>query len=169
MPHPLVDQLRFTRSEWVRAFEGVTPTEAERRFGPVNSIAWLIGHLAWHEQINWLQRAQGRTLVREVERFGFGEPGSAAMLDEVWRAWHAITGTADPYLDTLTSERLLTHFEVNGVAHRESVGTTLRRLTYHYWYHLGESQAIRQLLGHTELPVFVGDINRAPYRPETAP
>lgn len=41
MPHPLVDQLRFTRSEWVRAFEGVTPTEAERRFGPVNSIAWL--------------------------------------------------------------------------------------------------------------------------------
>lgn len=58
MPHPLVDQLRFTRSEWVRAFEGVTPAEAERR---------------------------------------------------------------------------------------------------------------RQLLGHTELPVFVGNLNRAPYRPETAP
>jgi len=37
----------------------------------------------------------------------------------------------------------------------------------HYWYHLGESQAIRQLLGHTDLPQFVGDIRGGgPYRPE---
>jgi hypothetical protein len=37
----------------------------------------------------------------------------------------------------------------------------------HYWYHIGESMAIRQLLGHTGLPDFVGDIDgAAPYRPE---
>jgi hypothetical protein len=44
----------------------------------------------------------------------------------------------------------------------------LRRVTYHYWFHLGESQAIRQMLGHRDLPAFVGDINSAPYAPETA-
>jgi hypothetical protein len=40
----------------------------------------------------------------------------------------------------------------------------LRRVTYHYWYHTGESQAIRQLLGHKNLPEFVGAIHdQAPY------
>ncbi len=35
------------------------------------------------------------------------------------------------------------------------------------WYHLGESQAIRQMLGHTHLPIFVGAIHdEAPYIPE---
>ena len=38
---------------------------------------------------------------------------------------------------------------------------------YHYWYHNGENQAIRQQLGHKKLPVFVGNLDdRAPYRPE---
>jgi hypothetical protein len=36
------------------------------------------------------------------------------------------------------------------------------------WYHLGESQAIRQMLGHRDLPAFVGNINSAPYAPEAA-
>ena len=39
------------------------------------------------------------------------------------------------------------------------------RMTYHYWYHTGENAAIRQALGHTGLPDFVGDIDtEAPYR-----
>jgi hypothetical protein len=40
-------------------------------------------------------------------------------------------------------------------------------MTYHYWYHLGEALAVRQMLGHRDLPDFVGDIDsQAPYRPE---
>jgi hypothetical protein len=36
-----------------------------------------------------------------------------------------------------------------------------------YWYHLGEALAICQMLGHTDLPDFVGDIDSlAPYIPE---
>jgi hypothetical protein len=43
----------------------------------------------------------------------------------------------------------------------------MRRITYHYWYHIGEIQAIRQMLGHKDLPEYVGDIeSEAPYRPE---
>jgi hypothetical protein len=48
MPHPLVTQLRFTRSEFRRAIDGVTAEEAARRFGPINPIAWITGHLSWH-------------------------------------------------------------------------------------------------------------------------
>ena len=32
----------------------------------------------------------------------------------------------------------------------------LLRVTYHYWYHTGEAAAVRQLLGHVDLPEFVG-------------
>jgi hypothetical protein len=40
------------------------------------------------------------------------------------------------------------------------------RTIYHYWYHLGEALAIRQVLGHTDLPDFVGNIDdEAPYQP----
>ena len=64
---------------------------------------------------------------------------------------------------------MTTFMMVNGKPHRESVGTLVRRMTYHYWYHLGESQAIRQMLGHTDLPGFVGAIGaEAPYIPESA-
>ena len=49
---------------------------------------------------------------------------------------------------------------------RESIGTMLRCSTYYYWYHLGEAHAIRQMLGHTDLPQFVGDMSAALYHPE---
>jgi hypothetical protein len=43
----------------------------------------------------------------------------------------------------------------------------LQRVTYHYWYHIGEGQAVRQLLGHAKLPQFIGNIHvEAPYEPE---
>ena len=43
----------------------------------------------------------------------------------------------------------------------------LMRTIYHYWFHTGEAAAVRQLLGHTGLPEFVGDMSAATYRPET--
>jgi DinB superfamily len=164
MSHPLVDQLRFTRSEWVRGLEGVTAEEAARRFEPMNSIAWIIGHLAWQEQAYWLQRAQGRTVSTLAERCANGAPASTPPLAEVWAAWREVTAAADAYLDGLTSEALQVKWEREPTT--ETAGTKLLRTTYHYWYHLGEAQAIRQLLGHTNLPSFVGDISKTPYRPD---
>ena len=51
MAHPLVDQLRFTRSEWERALEGIPEADGEIRLDPMNSIGWIVFHLAWHEQL----------------------------------------------------------------------------------------------------------------------
>ena len=48
----------------------------------------------------------------------------------------------------------------------ESVGTLLLRNTYHYWFHTGEAYGIRQALGHTGLPDFVGNMSDAAYHPE---
>ena len=91
-------------------------------------------------------------------------------IDEMWAAWHTVTRAADPYLDSLTTEALQGRLTVRGKPDSETVGTRLQRVIYHYWYHIGEGLAIRQLLGHADLPEFVGDIQaRGPYRPEASP
>ena len=47
------------------------------------------------------------------------------------------------------------------------IGTMLRRSTYHYWFHVGVANAIRQLLEHANVRELVGDIAKeAPYRLE---
>ena len=66
MLHPLVVQLRFTRSEFRHALAGLSDADARRRFLPMNCISWNIGHLAWQEQRYWLWRAQGTVLLPHV-------------------------------------------------------------------------------------------------------
>ena len=169
MIHPLVEQLRFARSEFRRALEGVAEEEAIRRFLPMNCISWSVGHLAWQEQRNWLYRGQGLLIRPDVnERFASGGPASTPSLAEVWEAWRAITAAADPWLDGLAVEQLAAPPERAPAGQRVlfTVGSLLLRTTYHYWYHTGENLAIRQLLGHRGLPEFVGNIDEAaPYRP----
>jgi len=167
MTHPLVDQLRFTRSEWLRALDGVSDAEARRRFEPMNCISWMIGHLATQENAYWVLWGQGKELWPDLNKLvGFGSPPSTPPLEEMWAAWQDITQAADTFLESLTPEGLLTHLERNGQSRPESIGTMLYRNIYHYWYHLGEARAVRQLLGHTNLPEFVGDLGiKAPYRP----
>jgi uncharacterized damage-inducible protein DinB len=168
MTHPLVLQLRFTRAEFQRGLEGLTDDEARRRFVPMNCISWNIGHLAWQEQRYFLFYGQGQLPFPDIdERFAYRAPASTPALDDVWSAWQAIAQAADPWLDTLTSERLQGHVIRDGKPTRYIFGSLLQRVIYHYWYHTGENAAIRQSLGHTDLPEFVGDIDsEAPYRPE---
>ena len=165
MVHPLVLQLRFTRSEFRRGLGGITDEEARRRFLPMNCISWNIGHLAWQEQRYWLSRAQGQILLPELdERFAYGAPASSPPLDEMWEAWTLVTKTADSGLDTLTTEKLEEQVIIDGQPTKFIFGSMLYRMIYHYWYHLGENMAIRQMLGHTNLPQFVGSIDKeAPY------
>jgi CTP:molybdopterin cytidylyltransferase MocA len=167
MSHPLVTQLRFTRSELVRCLQGVSDEDARRRIDPMNCISWIVGHLAAQENAFWVLAAQGQRIVPGLnDLVGYGKPASTPPLDEMWAAWRTITAAADRYLDTLTPELLQTHLEWQGKPYPESVGTLLQRNIYHYWFHTGEAHAIRQMLGHGKLPEFVGDMETAVYRPE---
>lgn len=168
LPHPLVDQLRFARSEFMRCLEGVADTDARRRLEPMNCISWIIGHLASQEHTYWVLWAQGKNLAPDLHKLvGWGQPPSTPPLDEMWDAWRTITAAADEFLDTLTFEQLKTHLEWKEKPVRESIGTMLYRNTYHYFFHTGEAHAIRQMLGHPDLPQFVGNMSRAVYRPES--
>jgi uncharacterized damage-inducible protein DinB len=165
-PHPLVDQLRFARSEFVRCLEGVSAEDAVRRLQPMNCISWMVGHLADQEHRYWVLVAQGRDLAPGLnDLVGSGRPASTPPLEDMWVTWRAVTAAADEFLETLTPDELATHLEWKGRSLRESIGTMLQRNLYHYWYHTGEAHAIRQMLGHPDLPQFVGDMSSALYRP----
>ncbi len=168
MTHPLIDQLRFTRSEWLRGLQGVSGEDAGRHFGPMNCISWIVGHLAWHEQRYWLQRAQGMLPFPALnEMFAYGAPMSTPDLDDMLDKWRTVTRVSDPFLDTITTSALQAELLYDGQPVGQSMGSALRRLTYHYWFHTGEIQAIRQMLGQANLPEYVGDIEfEAPYRAE---
>jgi hypothetical protein len=115
-----------------------------------------------------LQRPQNIVLFPTLnEIFAFGAPMSTPSSKEMMKTWHTVVKATEPYLDSLTTDLLLTDLPVNGQSVGQIRGTVMRRITYHYWYHLGEILAIRQMIGATGLPDFVGNIDtEAPYRPE---
>jgi len=167
--HPLILQLRFTRSEFKRGLKGLSEEDAVQRLLPMNCISWNVGHLAWQEQRYFLFYAQGLMPFPEVQQaFSYGAPASTPPLNETMAYWRKITKAADTWLDTLTTVKLQEHvLKQDGTPSERIFGALLQRVIYHYWYHTGENLAIRQMLGHTNLPEFVGNIDdRAPYIPE---
>lgn len=164
MTHPLVEQLRFARAEWLRALQDVPEADGLRRFEPMNSIGWIVGHMAWHEQRYWLTRGMGETPAPVLDEVAAnGGPATTPSLREMRTAWATVTAAADPYLDRLDEAAMVG--SLPGDPPRRH-GDAILRVTYHYWFHIGETLAIRQLLDHPNRPEFVGDIDtRAPYRP----
>jgi len=166
--HPLVNQLRFARSEFLRCLEPVSEADALIRIDSMNCLSWTIGHMANQEHRYWVETAQGKTLIPDLyDRVGYGKPASTPPLEEMWTAWHTITAEADKYLDSVTPEILEGHFQYEGKNYPESIGTMLQRNIYHYWMHTGEARTIREILGHTDLPEYVGNMSNAAYRRES--
>lgn len=167
MTVPLVTQLHFARSEFMRCLEDLTPEDAVRRFLPMNCISWIVGHLANQEHRYWVTTAQGKNFAPALQELvGFGKPASTPPLEEMLATWQTVTATADHFLAALELDQLTTHFTVNGEPVPESIGTMLERNIYHYWFHTGEAHAVRQVLGHLDLPQFVGNLETAIYTPE---
>jgi Protein of unknown function (DUF664). len=167
MAHPRVEQLRFARSEWQRGLSGLSEEDAIRRLLPMNSISWMAGHLAWHERLIWLRRAQGLKVEPVLDAVATGKPASTPSFAEMQSAWVRVVAAADQYLDRLTTTDLELPLEFDDREVRPVIGTQLQTIAYHYWSHIGEASAVRQLLGHTDLPQWVGDIHGlAPYRRE---
>ena len=179
MAHPLVTQLRFARSEFARCLEGISDEDSRKRLLPMNCISWMVGHLAAQEQEYFVFFPKGKVPHPQLNiSHGFGQPAVTPQLADMWQVWDDITGAADTFLDTVTTDQLGTFLEQDTVAvedslfavgqankemlaqesvqSRENIGTRILRTTYHYFFHTGEAHAIRQQLGHPDLPFFVG-------------
>ncbi len=164
--HPLISQLRFARSEFARCISGVSEEEAIRRIHSLNCLSWMVGHLANQESFLWVRCAQGKNLFPELNDLtGFRKPASTPPLEQMKHAWDEITRSADTYLDTLVPALMTSFLQWQGNPLPDNIGTLLMRNTYHYWFHTGQALMVRKLLGHSNLPEFVGDMSVVAYRP----
>jgi len=166
--HPLVLQLRFTRSEFRRAMDGISAEDAVKRIPPMNCVSWTVGHLAWQEQRYFLYFPGGTYVLPEIqEKYRYGAPPSTPPLAEMWSAWERITAAVDQWMDAADVQKLTQTAVKEGKPLETTWGNLLQRVIYHYWYHTGENMAVRKILGHKDLGTFVGNIDEeAPYTPE---
>ena len=85
----------------------------------------------------------------------------------MWGAWDRVIAVADPYLDSLGSADLEFPLPHDGRENAPAAGSQLQRITYHYWSHIGEASAIRQIPPHPAGPVRRRHRGSGAYRRQT--
>lgn len=153
--HHLVEMQHLTRTEFLRGLEGVSDEDARRRVEPMNCISWIIGHVAWQEFAfftDWIHDA-GRERYRP---YPTGSPASQPPLEEVMELWNSACEGANELLHIADEESLRQPImDLGPDTEQEVLGTLIVRNIFHYWSHIGEISAIRQMLGHPNQPQFV--------------
>jgi hypothetical protein len=143
----------FTFSEFERGLEGLTDEEARTRCRKadgteMNAISWIVRHVSiqWRNVGAYAETPDedaARTLLPQVLE---PDPPSLAEALEAWEAAKAanrwMLENEYAFLDTVREG-------ANSV--QEYVGTYLMRTVLHTWFHAGEVNSIRQLLGHPEI------------------
>ena len=115
----------------------------------------------------FLYYGQGLMPFPEVqEAFAYGAPASTPPLRQVLNYWRKITSAADPWLKSLSTQKLQEQV-IKMVSPSSACSATCSSGQSIITGQRSENLAIRQMLGHTGLPDFVGNIDRlAPYTPE---
>jgi hypothetical protein len=154
--HQLAELQHLTRKEFLRGLEGVSDEDAGRRIEPMNCITWIIGHMASQEHAFFVAWPEGREREPEYAAFSWGSPPSQPSLEEVMRLWRATCEAADECLHAVNEEGLRQPVAApDATVEGENLGTRIVRNIFHYWCHIGEISAIRQMLGHERPPQFV--------------
>jgi hypothetical protein len=145
-----------TIREFHRGIEGLTADEVlvrhEKADGSrMNAISWIVAHIASH----W---SNARLLAAGDEPNAPRPPGDGTPPDyrEALALLRAATDDLG-WVGAASEERMSTRYPRLG---DEMVGTFLMRAVLHTWFHTGEINAIRQLLGHPEIR-FVGPFDGA--------
>ena len=150
--HALVQIQHLARKEFARNLGGLSDEDARRRIEPMNSISWIVGHVAHQQHTLFVAWPQGKEIEPQYHPFGYRSPASQPALGEVMALWQASCDEADAWLDAATEESLRGPFISSPEG--ENAGTLLVRNIFHTWCHLGEISSIRQILGHRP-PEFV--------------
>ena len=152
-----IEMARFALSEFERGLTDLTDEEARIRVAKadgtqMNAISWIVGHISSH----WLllaasARQEGRPSSLRPFASGPSADPTPPPLGDVLKLLEDARAATDWVIsadDTLLSRQL-------GPDSGENLGTALLRAFQHTWFHIGEINAIRQILGHPEIG-FVG-------------
>ena len=153
-----IELAEFAIAEFRRGLEGLTPDEARTRVpkagaGEMNAITWIAGHVSTH----WLSvaaLAAGHARPEDAGRFaGANADPTPPELETMLARLDAARSATREWLAAAADELLAQ--PMGGRAGGENLGEGVLRATLHTWFHAGEVNAVRQMLGHAEIP-FVG-------------
>ncbi len=166
-PEHVVAMLLVTRRELRRALRGIPEREAMVRVGGMNSVSWIVAHVAWQEDLFWRHLTQGLPINERLAEARTGAPPSIPDFQQALADWQEVTRATEPYLRNLSADALATHGEASEPHSEkplaeENLGTMVVRCLMHYWSHIGEISAIRSLLGIAG-PEFVGNLHDCRY------
>ncbi len=150
----------FTLSEFERGLEGLSDEDARVRMkkaddSEMNAISWTISHIAGH----WLGVAaygRGEEYPSRLGKFGGREadptpPALSDALEMLVEAKASIEWISEADEGLFGEARDgLRYSRTHG-----NVGTALSKVVMHTWNHIGEINAVRQMLGHPTID-FVG-------------
>ncbi|MBI4570678.1 MAG: DinB family protein [Chloroflexi bacterium] len=162
-----IELARFALCDFERGLAGLTDEEARTRLSKadgtqMNAISWTIGHVAQH----WFSVRSLATLERRpsgLRPFASGPAAdptppplsdALALLRDAQASIDWIAAADDVLLATTREEAVKAGMGgpvLDLGAASESVGTALMRAILHTWFHTGEINAIRQMLGHPEI------------------
>jgi hypothetical protein len=171
--HP-IQLASFALMQFQHGLQGLTEEEAQVRLkkadgSQMNAISWTVGHVCWQ----WIRLAT-RVALAQGKHEGSEDP--YPMLRERVRQFQS--GSQDPTPPTLqyamdllrdttevtkwlidVDDDVMSTIQwgndprdggvVKGVP--ETLGTSAIRNTLHTWFHIGEINAVRQMLGHEEI------------------
>lgn len=173
MYHP-VQLASFALMQFEHGLQGLTEEEAQVRLNKadgsqMNSISWIVGHISWQ----WIRLAVRVAMARGLKegpddpypalrarvrqfRSGGGEPTpptlqeAISLLHEARELSKWLIGVDDAVMSAV---QWGTDSRDGGVVRGgdEKLGTSVIRNTFHTWFHTGEVNAIRQMLGHPEI------------------
>jgi uncharacterized damage-inducible protein DinB len=161
-PHHLVRSVQNVRRELRRAVEGMSVPDLERRVAGMNSVAWVVGHLAWQEQSYWLTSRGAPPASTFVDGFGRSVPDPMPPFEALWEAWEQVASRSDPWLESLDAAALRGHIQGRRLFEAENLGSLCMRVIGHYYLHIGQITALRRWLGYP-VPAFVGSQEGALY------
>ncbi|MDQ3396670.1 MAG: DinB family protein [Deinococcota bacterium] len=162
MEQHLVRYVQHVRRELLRATDGVLADDLERSHHGVNSVAWMVGHLAAQEQAYWLE-TRGTVLYRTLTGYRRAVPQRMDDAQTLLAQWREVTSAADVWLTGLSEDDLRRRLPLPGaVVVPENVGSLLTRVIGHYYLHIGQITVVRKMLGYP-VPSFVGSQEGAYY------
>ena len=150
---------RFAISEFERGLEGLTAEDAMARLDKAdgtqtNSITWTMGHVATGWLFDHALMTGERFQFGERVFFGPGADPTPPTFEEMRAMLAKANALTEKWLPGATDE-LLSSKRDFGPQASENLGTQLMRAVLHTWFHIGEINATRQMLGHPEIQ-FVG-------------
>ena len=152
---------RFAISEFARGLEGLTAEEAQSRIakaggGEMNAISWIVGHVNTHWLFGYVLMTKKPMPALDRLYFGAGADPTPPPLADVRETLAEATALTQAWLANV-DDALLSSKRDFGPLPDENLGTQLMRAVLHTWFHTGEINAVRQMLGHAEIP-FVGEM-----------